>query len=152
MPSVPLHPQFFEMIALARAKFPKLQVSLISNGSLFTAANIDGLLAHRVTRIFVSMESADDATFQRVRGGKLDRVRRGIRDLLAERNARGMDIPVVGLAVTVLKTTVHESTRRISDFYRELQLDGGITVQRLQAMPQYSRLYPEEVRREMPGD
>lgn len=147
-----LHPQFFEMIALAREKFPQLQVSLISNGSMFTAANIDGLLNHRVTRIFVSMESADDATFQRVRGGKLDRVRRGIRDLLAERDARGMDIPAVGLAVTVLKTTVRESTRLISDFYREMRLDGGITVQRLQAMPQYSRLYPEDVRGEMPGD
>ncbi len=145
-----LHPQFFEMIACARAKFPGLQVSLITNGSLFTEANIAGLLDHRVTRLYVSLESADDVSFQRIRGGKLERVRRGIRDLLAARNARGLAQPVVGLALTVLKTTVRETSRGISDLYRDLRLDGGITVQTLQGMPQYSRLYAEDVRAEMP--
>ena len=125
---------------------------MISNGSLFTAENIDQLLKHRIARIFVSTESADDATFQRIRGGKLERVRRGIANLLAERGARGMDVPVVGLAVTVLKTTVRESLRGITGLYRDLGLDGGINIQRLQAMPQYSRLYPEGTRSEMLDD
>jgi MoaA/NifB/PqqE/SkfB family radical SAM enzyme len=147
-----LHPQFFEMIGLARRKFPGLQVSLITNGSLFTAENIDRLLQHRVARIFVSMESADDASFRRIRGGSLERVRRGIRSLLDERDARGQEVPVVGLAVTILKTTVQEASQGISDFYRDLRLDGGITAQRLQAMPQYSRLYPEATRGEMPDE
>ncbi|NJD88673.1 MAG: radical SAM protein [Betaproteobacteria bacterium] len=147
-----LHPQFFGLIEIARRKFPQLQFSLITNGSLFTAENIDGLLRHRVTRIFVSMESADDAAFQRIRGGKLERVRRGIRELLAERDARGMDAPVVGLAVTVLKSAVPGIGRGIADFYGDLGLDGGITLQRLQAMPQYSRLYPAAVRGELPDE
>ena len=147
-----LHPQFFELIECARAKFPGLQVSMISNGSLFTAENIDKLLLHRIARIYVSTESADDATFQRIRGGKLERVRRGIANLLAERDARGMDVPVVGLAVTVLKTTVRESLRGITGLYRDLKLDGGINIQRLQSMPQYSRLYPEGTRSEMLDD
>jgi MoaA/NifB/PqqE/SkfB family radical SAM enzyme len=147
-----LHPRFFELIECARRKFPALEISLISNGSLFTAENVDGLLRNRVTRILVSTESADDATFQRIRGGKLERVRRGISHLLAERHARGMDFPLVGLAVTVLKTTVRESLRGISGLYRDLGLDGGITIQRLQAMPQYSRHYPEGTRSEMLDD
>jgi hypothetical protein len=79
-------------------------------------------------------------------------VRRGIANLLAERGARGMDVPVVGLAVTVLKTTVRESLRGITGLYRDLKLDGGINIQRLQAMPQYSRLYPEGTRSEMLDD
>ncbi len=147
-----LHPQFFDMIGYARKKFPRLKVSTITNGSLLTAGNIDRLLEHGVTRIFVSMESADNESFQRIRGGKLERVRRGIAKLLAERDARGMGLPVVGLAVTVLKTTVREASRGISDFYRDLRLDGGIVVQRLQAMPGYSKLYGEETRAEMPDD
>ena len=101
------------------------------------------------SRIFVSLESADAATFQRIRGGKLERVRRGVASLIAERDARRLAAPVVGLAVTVLRTTVRQSTRALSDLYRELRLDGGIVVQPLQAMPVYSDLYPEGTRHEM---
>ena len=144
-----IHPRFFELVACARRKFPELRISMISNGSLFTAENIERLLEHRIARIFVSLESADDIAFQRIRGGKLERVRRGVASLVAERDAHGLKAPVVGLALTVLRTTLRQSTRAISDLYRELGLDGGILVQPLQAMPAYSTLYSAEIRDEM---
>ena len=145
-----IHPHFFDMVRYAREKFPKVQVSMISNGSLFNKENIDKILLHDITRIFVSMESADDNRFQRIRGGKLERVRRGIRNLLITRNKKGAKAPVLGLAVTLLKSTVNEPTEAIQQFYNDLGLDGGIMMQPLQRMPQYTRFYPEEMIRELP--
>lgn len=149
-----LHPRFFDMIAAARRKFPGVGISMISNGSMFTAENIAQILDHGIARIFVSMESADDEKFQAIRGGKLERVRRGIRALLAERDARGLAAPTIGIAVTVLRSTVDDPFDTIAPLYRELRLDGGITVQQLQAMPQYVRHYDEAMRGELfgPGD
>lgn len=144
-----LHPQFFDMIALAREKFPQLEVSMISNGSMFTTENIEKILDHGIARIFISVESVKDEDFQRIRGGKLDRVRRGIRHLIAERDQRALKKPFIGLAVTVLRSTASELHAGIPAFYRELSLDGGINIQPLQAMPQYAALYSEAIQAEI---
>jgi MoaA/NifB/PqqE/SkfB family radical SAM enzyme len=145
-----IHPQFFDMVALARRRFPEVEISMISNGSLFTRENIDRILEHGIARIFVSVESVRDEDFQRIRGGKLDRVRRGVRALLQARNERGMAKPIVGLSVTALKSTVNELSEGIPAFYRELGMDGGINVQPLQAMPQYAAVYDETMTAEIP--
>lgn len=143
-----LHPDFFAMIVAARRRFPGVGISMISNGSLFTTENISKILDSGITRIFVSMESADDDRFQAIRGGKLERVRRGIRALLAARQARAMDLPSVGIAVTVLHSTIDEVFDTITPLYRELGLDGGINIQPLQGMPQYVQYYDEAMRAE----
>lgn len=145
-----MHPDFFSMVAFAKAKFPALEVSMISNGSLFTREHIEQILDHGIARIFVSVESVDDDAFRRIRGGKLDRVRRGIRALLAARNERGLDTPLVGLSVTALKSTVDELPEAIPAFYRELGLDGGINIQKLQSMQQYTRIYDQAMLSEVP--
>jgi len=136
-----LHPRFFDMVAAAQVRFPGVAVSMITNGSLFTARNVDHILDHGIHRIFVSMESADERRFRDIRGGTLDRVRRGIIALLEARERRGAKVPVVGIAVTVLRETVNELFDTIAPLYRQLGLDGGITVQPLQSMPQYVRFY-----------
>ena len=144
-----LHPDFFTMIALAREKFPDLEISMITNGSMFTRENIEQLLDAKVARIFVSVESVNDEDFQRIRGGKLERVRRGIRQLLAARNKRSMAYPVVGLTVTVLRSTAQELPKMLPLFYRDLDLDGGINMQPLQAMPQYTGIYDPTMKQEL---
>ncbi len=146
-----LHPQFFEMIRMARRRFPDVSISIISNGSLFSEKHIDGILGAGMTKLFVSMESADATRFQQVRGGTLERVKRGIQALLAERARRGVTLPVVGLAVTVLRSTVDDTFDSIAPLYRELGLDGGIVVQYLQAMPQYAQHYSDVTRAELCG-
>ena len=144
-----LHPQFFDMVALARDKFPRLEVSMITNGSMFTQQNIQQILDHGIARIFVSLESAKDEDFQRIRGGKLDRVRRGIRHLVAARDERNMQTPLIGLSVTVLRSTAGELEAGIPAFYRELSLDGGINIQALQTMPQYKAVYDSGMQTEI---
>ncbi|MDF1628919.1 MAG: radical SAM protein [Alcanivoracaceae bacterium] len=144
-----LHPEFFDMVALAREKFPQLEVSMITNGSMFTQENIQQILDHGIARIFVSLESAKDQDFQRIRGGKLDRVRRGIRHLIAARNERNMHTPLIGLSVTVLRSTAGELEAGIPAFYKELSLDGGINIQALQTMPQYQAIYDQNMQEEI---
>jgi MoaA/NifB/PqqE/SkfB family radical SAM enzyme len=53
--------------------------------------------------------------------------------------------PAVGLAVTVLRRTMHELPR-IVELYQESGLDGGITVQPLQTMPRYTQHYDAAMR------
>ncbi len=136
-----LHTGFFNMVGIARDRFPELEVSVITNGSMFSTDNVRRILDFDIRRVYVSVESVQDDVFQRIRGGKLDKLRKGIVHLLEQRSARNMRYPVVGLAVTILKSTIPELARSIPAFYREMGMDGGVTFQSLQAMPQYTRFY-----------
>lgn len=141
-----LHPRFFDMLALARSRGVK--VSFISNGSLLGPAAIEEILKGGVEKVSVSLESADPATFQQIRGGKLEKVLRGIEALLRARDERGLDRPIVGFSVTVLRRT-RSDLRAILDLYERLGLDGGVTLQPLQAMGAYVQHYSEEMRGEL---
>jgi MoaA/NifB/PqqE/SkfB family radical SAM enzyme len=133
-----MHPRFFDMAALARSR--GIAVSIISNGSHFTAETVSRILDIGLEQINVSLESADFGMFRQIRGGKLEKVIRGLELLVAERAARKLDRPVIGFAVTVLKQTL-DARRGIIALYRRLGLDGGITFQLLQRMASYMSCY-----------
>jgi MoaA/NifB/PqqE/SkfB family radical SAM enzyme len=132
------HPRFFDMAAAARHR--GIRVSTITNGSLLTPRRIEGLLASGIQSILVSIESPTPEAFAAIRGGKLEKVVAGIRTLLETRRARGLAIPVVGFAVTVLKDTQYE-LRAIADLYRELGMDGGIALHMLIPMDTHAAGY-----------
>lgn len=138
-----MHPRFLEMVALLRGR--GIKVSFISNGSYLHKEMIDKLLDLGIEKISVSLESADPAAFRHIRGGKLEKVLRGISELLEERNRRGLERPVVGFSITVLRDTRAELSPILS-LYRSLGLDGGVTVQPLSAMPDYLKHYPAAMR------
>lgn len=135
-----LHPDLFAMMRHLRARFPAVRISLITNGSLFTAENVAALLECRVDSIMVSLESADSDTFRAIRGGRLERVKRGIALLLERRRALGLERPLLGFAVTLLRQSC-DGIGDIASLYRELGLDGGIMMQPLQKMEAYARYY-----------
>jgi MoaA/NifB/PqqE/SkfB family radical SAM enzyme len=141
-----MHPRFFDMLALARGRGVK--VSLISNGSLLTPAAVGRLLDLGVEKVSVSLESADPATFQDIRGGKLEKVLRGVEALLKARDERGLERPIVGFSITVLRRT-QGHLRAILDLYERLGLDGGVTMQPLQAMDAYVRHYDAALRADL---
>jgi MoaA/NifB/PqqE/SkfB family radical SAM enzyme len=140
-----MHPRFLDMVELLRAR--GVRVSFITNGSYLTPETIGRLLDAGIEKISVSLESSDPAEFQRIRGGKLDKVLRGVEALLRERRVRKLDRPVIGFAVTVLRST-RDRLAAIIALYRRLGLDGGIVVQPLQRMPAYKKGYPAELLRE----
>lgn len=135
-----LHPDFFAMVSYLRQRFPAVKISLITNGSLFTDAVIEQLLQASLSSIMVSLESADDAEFQRIRGGKFSRVTRGLRKLMERKKAFSGGVPSVGFAVTMLRATLPQITA-IARLYDDLDLDGGIMLQPLQTMQAYRQFY-----------
>jgi MoaA/NifB/PqqE/SkfB family radical SAM enzyme len=140
-----LHPAFFEMARAARAR--GIEVSTITNGSLFSPERIEKLLDADLTSLLVSIESPDPSGFASIRGGRLDKVVEGIGALLAARAARHLRRPAVGLAVTVLRSTAGHFPELL-ELYRRLGLDGGVVVQTLNPMQAYARSYSEGMRAE----
>jgi hypothetical protein len=67
-------------------------------------------------------------------------VRGGLALLAARKRERGLAEPAIGLAVTILQSTIG-AIDGVFRLYRELGLDGGIVAQRLQPMPVYRQHY-----------
>lgn len=141
-----IHPSFFDLLTLIRERH--IRVSFICNGSLLSQRNVDRLLDLGVEKISVSMESADPEQFRQIRGGLFDKVVRGIETLLSTRNQRGLDRPVVGLSITVLRST-RDQLRPIVALYKRLGLDGGLTLQPLQDKQDYTRHYGDQMQGDM---
>ncbi len=144
-----LHPDFFEMIHYAREKCPAVKISFITNGSLFTSDIITNILAEKIHSILVSIESTDEIEFQRIRGGKLSRVKRGIAELIAKKRQHNSPMKV-GFAVTVLKETATQ-INAIGELYENLRMDGGIIIQPLQSMECYTKFYDEQLMQSIPS-
>ena len=145
-----LHHRFFDMVAACRAR--GMKVSLISNGSMLAEIHVDRLIQHQVESIHISLESADAAEFQAIRGGKFSKVVEGISLLMRRRRELGKDRPVVGFTVTVLRRTLG-GIQKIVELYKELGLDGGISVQPLQDMSAYTEHYDQEMLKQVvPAD
>lgn len=133
-----LHKGFFEMARRATAR--GIRLSMITNGSLLSEERVAQILEVGMVAVNVSIESPEDAAFQKIRGGRLDKVKAGIARLLTARDARGLSTPKVGFAVTVLRETV-ESLPQIAALYHELGMDGGATFQPLSRMDCYTGVY-----------
>jgi MoaA/NifB/PqqE/SkfB family radical SAM enzyme len=130
-----------------RARARGIEVSTITNGSMFSRESIERLLDADLTSVLVSIESPDPTEFASIRGGRLDKVIEGVGALVAARNARGLTRPAVGFAVTVLKST-EARFPDILALYQRLGLDGGIVVQTLNCMDVYARGYSNAMRAE----
>lgn len=140
------HPRFFDMVAACRDR--GIKVSLISNGSLLGSFQVDRLIEHAVESIHISLESAEPEEFEAIRGGKFSKVVNGLARLMQRRRELHSDRPVVGLCVTVLQRTF-SAIHKIVELYKELELDGGITIQPLQDMPCYTDHYDQEMLKEL---
>lgn len=137
-----MYPRFFDMVELCRGRGVK--VSFITNGSFFSDKVVDRILEGGIALISVSIESADPAEFQAIRGGKLDKVTRGIALLMERRRALGCELPRVGFNISVLKRTLG-ALPRIVELYHSLGLDGGLGIQMLQEMEAYVSIYKPEM-------
>ena len=72
----------------------------------------------------------------------------GLRALMRRKRQLGSSRPTVGFSVTVLHSTI-SAIPGIVSLYRELELDGGISVQVLQGMSCYTDHYSEDMLQEL---
>jgi MoaA/NifB/PqqE/SkfB family radical SAM enzyme len=135
-----MHPRFFDMAAACHAR--GIRVSLISNGSLLESGIVNRLIETGVESIHVSLESSDPVEFQTIRGGKFCKVVDGLRLLINRRHELGKDRPTVGFCVTVMRRTLG-AIFEITELYKQLGLDGGISIQLLQDMEAYTEHYDQ---------
>lgn len=136
-----MNPEFFAMVELANRR--GIHISFITNGS-FLHAYIPQILNSQIRSVRVSLETADPAKFQKIRGGSFAVVEAGIRQLLSERDRLGLSQPSVGFALTVLASTV-DDVPGIYDLYQRLGMDGAIAIQALNPMPQYAEVYDDQI-------
>jgi radical SAM protein with 4Fe4S-binding SPASM domain len=136
-----LHPLFFDMVKLASNR--GIKVSTISNGSLFTPANIDKILDSGLYNLQISIESPNTEQFKEIRGGNLEKIKEGIKLLTTTKKQQGLTTPTVGFAVMVLKKTKH-LLPEIANLYNELNMDGGMWLKFLSEMDKNTDVYDEE--------
>lgn len=142
-----LHKEFFDLIQDAKTLCPQAKLSSITNGSLLNDSNIAALVKSDLNQLWVSLETLEPLQFQRIRGGKLSRVLRGLRALLAAKKAANATL-TVGFAVTLLHSEVKQ-LQAISRLYHALGMDGGISLQGLQTMPAYQQYYDPHLKSEL---
>jgi MoaA/NifB/PqqE/SkfB family radical SAM enzyme len=138
---------FLDQVAALRAR--GVAVSFITNGSKLTDDVAERIVALGVSTVMVSLETTDPARFQRLRGGGWPATRRGLERLVAAKRRVHGDRPAIGLAVTVLRSTVDDFPT-IAALYRDLGLDGGVLVQPLNPMSGYAGTYDADLRSEIP--
>lgn len=135
-----LHPGIYEMIRCAKKK--EIQVCTITNGSLLTSANVENILDSGLDSLNISLETPVPEEFHRIRGGDLDKIIEGIKRLVQRKKERQQDTPIIGFAVTVLRSTASK-LKDIFELYKSLEMDGGIALQFLNQSQEYSKYYTE---------
>ena len=142
-----LHPQFFDIASQCRSS--GIAVSSVTNGSLITPQIAAKFVHFRFSKIYVSIDTVDQNMSKEIGRTNLGAVIKGLHTIVKIRQEMKSDWPVIGLAVTVLRSTLG-SIDSIVDLYEELGLTGGIGIQFLQQMSAYADVYSEAVRGQIP--
>ena len=95
-----------EMIALAVSR--GVQVSTNSNATVFTEDIVKRTVASGLYMIKLSVDGATDETYARIRGGKLDSIRRGLTLFAKEKARTGSTLPWLRFNIVLLKDNVEE--------------------------------------------
>jgi MoaA/NifB/PqqE/SkfB family radical SAM enzyme len=140
-----MNPEFFDLVELAHTN--NINISFITNGSFLSLVNIQRILNYGIRSIRISLETAVPEKFKKIRGADLEIIEKGISRLLSERSRLGLDKPSIGFAVTILASTLADLPT-IFDLYCRLGMDGGIAIQSLNRMPNYSTVYDQELETE----
>lgn len=144
-----LHKQFFEMVAYAKKK--GIKIFITSNGSQFTQSMVERICHSGVDYVVISIDSSEPAHFEESRiGGNLGKIWDGIERLVAFRNQKKLNKPIIAIRGTVLTHTQHE----IPEILREAKKRGVDMVfgfQSLNPKTSYVQIYPEEKRDHLKG-
>lgn len=116
-----LHPHFLEMVRYARDR--NLYVATSTNGHYLTESKARETVESGLSEVIVSVDGATQATYEAYRkGGSLEKVKAGIRRLVAARKAAGTSHPFIILQFLVVRPNEHE-IEAIRTLGRELGVD-----------------------------
>jgi radical SAM protein with 4Fe4S-binding SPASM domain len=102
-----LNPAFLDMIRYAKSK--GIYVWFSDNFTLMTQERINGILDAGVDYIIVSLDGATKETYEKIRvKAKFETVVENFKKLKEERDRRGLQKPLMGVNMVVLKENYHE--------------------------------------------
>jgi MoaA/NifB/PqqE/SkfB family radical SAM enzyme len=105
-----MHPDIMDMVG--DAKRLGLEVELITNGSLLDERIADRMIAHRLDRLWVSLDSAEEEGFATVRkGGQLPEILRNVHGLNAARERSLSESPRIGISFVATRDTISSLPR-----------------------------------------
>jgi MoaA/NifB/PqqE/SkfB family radical SAM enzyme len=93
-----------------------------SNGTLLNDNNINRILAAKVKKIRVSIDSPDSSLYQKIRGTSLEKVVSGLRNLVDKRNSLNRSSPKIAVEMTLMRENLH-SVNDMIDLCKDLGVD-----------------------------
>jgi len=93
-----------------------------SNGTLLNDNNIDRILASRIKKIRISIDSPDINLYQKIRGTSLEKVVSGLQNLVSKRNSLNRIFPKIAVEMTLMRENLH-SVGDMIDLCKDLGVD-----------------------------
>ncbi len=105
-----------------------------TNGLLLTREIREKILSNKISNISFSLDAATAETYKKIRHHDFGGVIRNIKDLVNERNARGLKVPVISINMTLMR----ENIKEVPEFIRlAKQLDANVHLYHLIKGPSY---------------
>jgi radical SAM protein with 4Fe4S-binding SPASM domain len=116
-----LHPQFTEMVRIAKSK--KIFVSTSTNGHFLTPENARTTVEAGLDRLIISLDGTDAESYVQYRaGGNFKEVIKGIQEIVKQKKASGSDKPKILLQFLVLRSNQHQ-VKDIHQLGKDLGVD-----------------------------
>jgi len=135
-----LHPDLYlDILRLLKSRH--IGVRTVSNGTRITEELAEGIVSLGLDSLEVSVDAARPATYRRIRrGGELEQVLQGIREIQRRKERAGRRVPVIKLLFLGMEDTIEELPELV-------RLAGGLGVGTvvLQAMGEYEAVRGKSV-------
>ena len=116
-----IHPDIFEMITYGKKH--NLQVQVSSNLNLMKEGDAERFVDSKLDQLTVPVDGATQETYEIYRqGGNLNKVLKGIQDIMAVRKAKNASYPKIELQFIVFDHNVHEH-EAVKKIAEELNVD-----------------------------
>ncbi len=116
-----IHPQFTEMVRVAKSK--KIFVSTSTNGHFLTPENARVTIASGLDKLIISLDGTDAESYEQYRvGGNFNKVITGIKEIVEQKKAGGSKKPEIILQFLMLKSNQHQ-VKQILQLGKDLGVD-----------------------------
>jgi len=116
-----LNPQFFQSVRLANEQ--KIYSATSTNGHFLTPQSVEETVTSGLNRLIISMDGTDQESYSKYRiGGNLDKVKEGIKNLIAARKKLKRNNPFIILQFILFEHNIHQQ-QEVRRLARELSVD-----------------------------
>lgn len=112
-----LYPRLFDV---ARLSSPGAMTRITTNGLLIDRY-VEEICDH-ITKISISIDAATPHTYKKIRHNDLDKVKRGITEIVAVKKKKGQSTPHIDISMCLMRSNVSEAAKFV-EMGAELQVD-----------------------------